>query len=492
VVKPVVSAVSNAASTVAHVTQTVYNGVSGAYQAVSQAAQVAYRSTAAYVQARTAEIKQQVIAFACTTANKLNDAWQATKQAVESVPWGTVGKVALMVGGAALTIATLGAAGPVVGAIMIAGLVASTAMDINDMVADATGTNFIKDKLLGGNEALYAGLEIGVAVVGLIGPNGAGNAAKLAAKADDVVDVVETIKAGSKASDAIDTIKTVDKAEDAASAAQAGNKAETAASSVTSKLDVEKPSASSSCLTSFTTETMVLMGDGTHKPIGEVQVGDQIMAYDPGTGTQSVETVTATWPHQDTVVTLTLSGGASVETTASHPWWVESQRSYVRTDHLVSGDQVLTADGTTLTVDGMSGSHGDQQVYNLSVTGPHTYYVTDTNILGHNCNIGTTDDLLQADYFHYTTDSGAAKIAESGVITPGADGRVYMTDQMYSPDETLGALFAGNPMYTGKGSSVVGIKIPEGTELIHGTQPNEVYTYGSIRPEIVYSGENPF
>ena len=170
--------------------------------------------SAAYVQARTAEIKQQVIAFACTTANKLNDAWQATKQAVESVPWGTVGKVALMVGGAALTIATLGAAGPVVGAIMIAGLVASTAMDINDMVADATGTNFIKDKLLGGNEALYAGLEIGVAVVGLIGPNGAGNAAKLASKADDVADVVSVIKNGSKAADTVSTITISNKLDD--------------------------------------------------------------------------------------------------------------------------------------------------------------------------------------------------------------------------------------------------------------------------------------
>ena len=496
VVKPVVSAFSNAASAAASVAQTVYHGAAGAYQMVSQAAQIAYRSTAAYVQARTAELKQHVIEFACTTANKLNDAWQATKQAVESVPWGTVGKVALMVGGAALTVATLGAAGPVVGAIMVAGLVASTAMDINDMVADATGTNFIKDKLLGGNEALYAGLEIGVAVVGLVGPGGAGNAAKLASKADDMADVVQTIKNGSRAADAGDAAKTADRAEDAAQAANAGNKAEnaTAAGSTPSRVGDEPPKG---CLISqrpksFTVETMVLMGDGTRQPIGDVQVGDRVMAYDPGTNIQSVESVTATWPHQDEVVTLTLSRDVEVETTASHPWWVESRRAYVRTDHLNPGDQVLTADGSTLSVEGMSGSQGWQQVYNLTVTGPHTYYVAETSILVHNCDGEPIDDLLQADYFHYTSNSGAAKIAESGVIRPGTDGKVYLTDQMYSPDETLGALFAGDPKYVGKGSSVVGVKIPEGTELIHGTQPNEVFTSGSIRPQIVYSGENPF
>ncbi len=126
------------------------------------------------------------------------------------------------------------------------------------------------------------------------------------------------------------------------------------------------------------------MGDGSHQPIGEVRVCDQVMAFNPGDGVQSVETVTATWPHMDTVVTLTLGDSTVVETTASHPWWVASERAYVRTDHLEAGDQVLTADGSTLTVHSVSDPRGEQLVYNLSVTGPHTYYVSQTNILVHN------------------------------------------------------------------------------------------------------------
>jgi len=129
------------------------------------------------------------------------------------------------------------------------------------------------------------------------------------------------------------------------------------------------------------------MGDGSQKPIGDVTVGDAVMSYDPGTGEQTVQSVTATWPHSDTVVSLTLSDGTAVETTASHPWWVESKRAYIRTDHLISGDEVLTADGTTLTVAGVSGPQGEQDVYNLSITGPHTYYVSTSNVLVHNTTV---------------------------------------------------------------------------------------------------------
>jgi hypothetical protein len=196
VLDPGQQAVSNAKQKAADVLHTAYSYGKQAWQDVKQTAQVAYRSTAAYVQQRTAEIKQKVVEFACNTANKLNDAWQDVKQAVASVPWSTVGKVALMVGGAALTIATLGAAGPVVGTLMVIGLVASTAVDVNDMVADATGTNFIQDKVCGGSAACYTGIELATTALGFVGPGGAAKIAGEAGKLDDVADLA---KLGDKA-----------------------------------------------------------------------------------------------------------------------------------------------------------------------------------------------------------------------------------------------------------------------------------------------------
>ena len=263
------------------------------------------------------------------------------------------------------------AAGPVVGAIMIGALVVNTGIEVNDMVADATGHNFIKDTVCSGNAACYTGIEIGGAVLGMVGPTGAAGAAKAAEAAADAEKAakaaVEAEKVASAATDA----------EKAATAAADANKVTDAAS--TTKLE------DAACaLRSFTAATMVLMADGTRKPIFDVQVGDQVTSYDPGTGEQSVQTVTATWPHTDTVVTLTLGDGTVVETTASHPWWDVTTRTYTRTDHLAMGDQLLTADGSTLTVAGMSGPQGEQPVYNLTITGPHTFYVGDDTILVHN------------------------------------------------------------------------------------------------------------
>ena len=235
-----------------------------------------------------------------------------------------------------------------------AGLPANTGIEVNDMVADATGKNFIKDTICSGNPTCYTGIEIGGAVLGMVGPTGAAGAAKAAAEAGDAAKAAKAAEAGADAS----------KGEDVISGA----------------------SCAVSALRSFTAATMVLMADGTREPISQVKVGDRVMSYDPGAGTQSMQTVTATWPHSDTVVTLTLGDGSQVETTASHPWWDVTTRTYTRTDHLAVGDQLLTADGSTLTVAGMSAPQGEQQVYNLTITGPHTYYVGDDTILVHNAS----------------------------------------------------------------------------------------------------------
>ena len=308
-----------------------------------------------------------------------------------------------MAGGAALTIATLGAAGPIMATIMVVGLVSSTAVEVNDLIAEKTGTNFIKDKLCAGSALCYQGIELGTTALSLIGPGGAGHAAELAAKTEDLTKIAAATR---KADNALDDIAAAGRLEDttdiATTATKTGKTTEittTGTKTADTTGDIGKTggtadtttSAGPSCLLSFTTATLVLMADGTHKPIGDVKVDDRVMSYDPGTNTQSVQTVTAIWPHDDTIVTLTLSDGTTVQTTDAHPWWNVTTRTYTRTDHLAKGDQVLTADGTTLTVSGLSGPQGTQPVTNLTVTGPHTYYVTDTSILVHNCPLSPSD-----------------------------------------------------------------------------------------------------
>jgi hypothetical protein len=99
----------------------------------------------------------------------------------------------------------------------------------------------------------------------------------------------------------------------------------------------------------------------------------------------SAESVSAVWPHPDEVWDVTLSDGTVVHTTGNHPWWDDTQRAWIRADHLVNGDQVLTVDGSTITVTSVEDTGSTQPTYNLTVTGPHTYYVGDDQILVHNC-----------------------------------------------------------------------------------------------------------
>lgn len=139
---------------------------------------------------------------------------------------------------------------------------------------------------------------------------------------------------------------------------------------------------------SFAGHTLVLLANGTTKPIAEVDPGDLVLATDPHTGETGVEEVTHVWVHLDRLARLDLEGGGSLVTTEDHPFWNVTDRAWQRADHLDPGDQ-LHAPGGTVTVVGLApGSARIDQAYNLTTTGPHTYYVVgdDQPALVHNTN----------------------------------------------------------------------------------------------------------
>ena len=103
---------------------------------------------------------------------------------------------------------------------------------------------------------------------------------------------------------------------------------------------------------SFSGETRVLMADGTTKPISKIEVGDEVLAYDPETGDRGPRKVTDLWVHQDDLVDLEI-GGAIVATTEDHPFWNETDRQWERADALDPGDLVLTAHEVIKPIEGV-------------------------------------------------------------------------------------------------------------------------------------------
>jgi RHS repeat-associated protein len=140
---------------------------------------------------------------------------------------------------------------------------------------------------------------------------------------------------------------------------------------------------------SFDGDTEVVLADGSAKPISEIKVGDQILATDPETNTTGARAVTHVWIHDDTVIDLALTGGATVTTTEDHPFWNATDRQWQDAQDIDPGDQLRTSDGRTVTVSSLdwTTAHTDT-AYNLTVDTIHTYYVMaeDTPVLVHNCN----------------------------------------------------------------------------------------------------------
>ncbi|MEV8510507.1 polymorphic toxin-type HINT domain-containing protein [Actinoplanes sp. NPDC051475] len=155
---------------------------------------------------------------------------------------------------------------------------------------------------------------------------------------------------------------------------------------------------SSACVrgNSFAPETRVLLADGTTKPISEIQIGDQVLATDPETGSTRVEPVTELHVNSDTeLVDLTVDTAdgqtVTVHTTEEHPFWSPEHQKWVDAGKL-KPHQFLGAEKThgTATVKDVHVFPGLQTMYNLTVADLHTYYVLvgTTPVLVHNANEG--------------------------------------------------------------------------------------------------------
>ncbi|WP_246094957.1 ricin-type beta-trefoil lectin domain protein [Streptomyces roseicoloratus] len=152
------------------------------------------------------------------------------------------------------------------------------------------------------------------------------------------------------------------------------------------------------CPNSFVPGTEVLLADGSSKPIEDLLPGDEVLATDPESGVNRVETVTAEIKgqgHKHLIkITVDVDGAAGAKTaritaTDGHPFWVPEQGEWVDATDLQPGDWLQTSVGTYVQVAAIERSTvRNGVVYNLTVSNLHTYYVLagQTPVLVHNSN----------------------------------------------------------------------------------------------------------
>ncbi|WP_187414889.1 polymorphic toxin-type HINT domain-containing protein [Nonomuraea sp. PA05] len=152
---------------------------------------------------------------------------------------------------------------------------------------------------------------------------------------------------------------------------------------------------------SFATGTLVLMADGSRKPIEEVRVGDEVLATDPTTGETAAKEVTAlidsSGMKQLVEITTRAERQGRIEkhaviATAQHPFWVPALGRWVDATYLQPSTWLRTSTGTWIQIANVRRWTAPQQVYNLTVADIHTYYAGSgaVDILVHN------DDCIEA------------------------------------------------------------------------------------------------
>ncbi|MFC1419706.1 DddA-like double-stranded DNA deaminase toxin [Streptacidiphilus cavernicola] len=153
---------------------------------------------------------------------------------------------------------------------------------------------------------------------------------------------------------------------------------------------------------SFVAGTPVLMADGTVKPIEEVGSGDAVENATPD-GPDRVDRVARTFATGDDtqftdLAVVTADGVRTVTSTQNHPYWDETQGTFVRAADLVAGDALQTGGSEPATVEAVRNYTGAKATYDLGIEGVHTYYVMagTTPVLVHNndCDINDLNDIL--------------------------------------------------------------------------------------------------
>ncbi|WP_446212980.1 polymorphic toxin-type HINT domain-containing protein [Micromonospora sp. IBSANI012] len=178
---------------------------------------------------------------------------------------------------------------------------------------------------------------------------------------------------------------------------------------------VKELRAASKCeLHSFAPGTLVLLADGSKRPIEEIDTGDRVLAKDPETGQVSTQDVVATHINQDSDLTdLVVSAGGGparvYKTTQHHPFWSQDRREWVDAADLTVGERLIDATGAAVSVMTVKSYVGLKTMYDLTVDSIHSYFVAvesdAPSVLVHNCNITL---------YHYTTKENYNKIRAGG------------------------------------------------------------------------------
>ncbi|WP_052684781.1 RHS repeat-associated core domain-containing protein [Lentzea aerocolonigenes] len=120
------------------------------------------------------------------------------------------------------------------------------------------------------------------------------------------------------------------------------------------------------------------------KPIEQIAVGDRVWARNLITGKSELRKVVGLFNKQASTMLTILAGGVQVQVTPQHPFWVPG-KGWVNAGQLKPGDRLTSLAGADVEIRSITSSSVGATVYNFEVEGLNNYYISESQLLVHNC-----------------------------------------------------------------------------------------------------------
>ena len=134
----------------------------------------------------------------------------------------------------------------------------------------------------------------------------------------------------------------------------------------------------------FPADTVIFTKDGD-LPIQQIQVGDEVYSENVETGEYGFQKVTDVLVKETRVLVHLIVDGTEIQTTPKHPFWVAG-KGWIHAGDLKIDDRITLSSGNSQKIIQIHQEILTQPiiVYNLTVEGWHTYFVSQQHILVHN------------------------------------------------------------------------------------------------------------
>ena len=119
------------------------------------------------------------------------------------------------------------------------------------------------------------------------------------------------------------------------------------------------------------------------KRVDQLKINDEVLLFDLKSFTAHPQQVTGVYKASVSIILELRLKKISIRCTAEHPFLVENI-GWVPLGKLQIGSKLRAGKGDIISIDSIKAVKGEFQVFNIEVSGSHTYFVSEHHVIVHN------------------------------------------------------------------------------------------------------------